>query len=332
MSAQAMARSIMKTDYSVSADPRSPIGAASETMANVEPGGSFRHLLEDPSLNWNVEKRNLYDSLGNKAGKTVGLYRQDTNQFLGSAQESYEVLQNQKLLGLFQPLFDKGILEFDCAGTFNKESRIFVVGRSKSGMEPIKGDEQPTYHMLYAGHDGGTAFQSIPFSCRLMCTNMMRSLAVNADIKFIHKKGINSFVDTLQQMVLRSDESFSVINEKLKVLAEIGMAKPQDAFRQLLQLPTAADRANYSSEEDFEDALDKGKHKVRWMMQSYADEAETTPPAAIDTHYHWLNSVTRHVTHDQGIKMGNSRFQRAIAGNGSTLVTKAMQQAFAVAA
>lgn len=326
MSAQVRPRSIMGINY----------GVTSEDLAGDL---GFDQLREDPALNWRVEKRPLMDNHGNPAGRLMGLFREDNDKFLGSAGAGYEVLQNSKLLTLFQPLFDQGILELDCAGTFRKDSRIFVIGRSLKArpIEPIKGDEQLPYHMLYAGHDGGTAFRSVPFSCRLMCTNMMPGIFSNArkagtEIRFIHKRGINQYLDTLQQMILSSTETLQGVERALKLLAGVPVRNPAKEYRKLLNLPTLADRAKYGTDEEFERAMDVGKHKVRWLMDSYSKEAETTPTAALDSAYHWLNGVTRHVTHDMPLKNGNSRIQRAVVGTGSSLSNRAMHHALTIAA
>lgn len=327
MSAQARPRSIMGVNY----------GVTSEDLAGDL---NFDQLQHDPALNWRVEKRPLMDGQGNPAGRMMGLFREDNDTFLGSVSAGYEVLQNSKLLTLFQPLFEQGVLELDCAGTFRKNSRIFVIGRSLKArpIEPIKGDEQLPYHMLYAGHDGGTAFRSVPFSCRLMCTNMMPGIFANArrasntEIRFVHRRGINQYLETLQQMILSSTETLQGIERALKLLSGVPVRNPAKEYRKLLNLPTPADRADYGTEEEFERAMDAGKHKVRWLMDSYAREAETTPNLALDSAYHWLNGVTRHVTHDMPLKNGNSRMQRAIVGTGSSLINRAMQHALQIAA
>jgi phage/plasmid-like protein (TIGR03299 family) len=326
MSAQVRPRSIMGINYGITAE-------------DLAGDLNFDQLREDPALNWKVEKRPLTDNYGNPAGRLMGLFREDNDKFLGSVSARYEVLQNSKLLTLFQPLFDQGILELDCAGTFRKDSRIFVIGRSLKArpIEPVKGDEQLPYHMLYAGHDGGTAFRSVPFSCRLMCTNMMPGIFANArragtEIRFVHRQGVNQYLDSLQQMILSSTETLQGVERALKLLAGVPVRNPAKEYRKLLNLPTLADRANYGTDEEFEQAMDAGKHKVRWLMDSYSQEAETTPTAALDSAYHWLNGVTRHVTHDMPLKNGNSRIQRAVVGTGSSLSNRAMQHALTIAA
>jgi hypothetical protein len=53
-------------------------------------------LLESTNLNWSVTKEPLFTADG-KASETFGMYRSDTNDWLGSVGNKYAPMQNHTL-------------------------------------------------------------------------------------------------------------------------------------------------------------------------------------------------------------------------------------------
>lgn len=53
-------------------------------------------LLEKTGLNWDVEKRSLFDKDGNKTS-SHGIFKKTANQWLGTVGDRYTPLQNSEL-------------------------------------------------------------------------------------------------------------------------------------------------------------------------------------------------------------------------------------------
>jgi phage/plasmid-like protein (TIGR03299 family) len=343
---------VMATTYSLQAADNSPIG--DENMCAAKAGASLDAILDDPNMNWRVSKLPIYDGNGNEIKNRKVITRDDTGQHFEVVSDRYTIVQNSENIEFFRPLFDTGRFSLDCAGTYRDGSRAFLVAKRNDArpIEPVKGDEIHPFFGIRWGHDGDTPIKIQAFATRVFCSNVFPAIdreAKESEITIKHRRGVHDTLDVLSDLTARSVQKYAETESALRKLAKspISKGKLETYFRNVLHLPyrdpdaivkddmvavILANRQRMTvSHEEFDRLMDLGKRKLGWLMKAYEEEANTMPSSAQETYYHAWNAVTRHVTHDAVTCANQSRFEKAIAGLGADLSTRAYSQAIELA-
>jgi phage/plasmid-like protein (TIGR03299 family) len=331
-----MPEAIMGTDYSIATAKHSPL--QDDTLAAIKPGCQIDDLLEDPNLNWEVSKLEVFDPTGKPVFDSRVVTRDDTGQHLGLVSKRYQVVQNREALEFFRPIFDAGA-SIDCAGIFRGGRNMFIVA-NVDNVKPInvvKGDEHRPYIMLRHGHDGNTAIEIKAFSTRLACTNMFPLInreSKNHTLRIKHRRGAHEVLDTIGAVTAEALKGFTDSESHLKKLARkpVSALGLENYFRNVLKLPFRDPKAIVEDEEAYEKQMAEGKRKLEWLFQAHADEEKLSPSKVHGSLYHAFNAVTHHVTHDSPTKSDQSRFEKSVCGLGSQMSQRAYDLALELAA
>lgn len=123
-------------------------------------------------LNWQVEKRPLFDEKGKKL-RIEGTFRSDNNYFLGAVTPGYTVVQNEELFRFPEELVKAGEkIEFSGAGSYQGGEGVFVKYKLPHKID-VKhvGDIIETELVVQTKHNGKGSVINRVNSKRLVCTN-----------------------------------------------------------------------------------------------------------------------------------------------------------------
>jgi phage/plasmid-like protein (TIGR03299 family) len=168
------------------------------------------------NLDWNVSKRPLFfagnDNQPTAIAEKVAVVRDDTGAFLGAVSPDYEVVQNNVLLGMIQPLIEEGVLELRNVGYLNGGAKVFAQAVVNEEFT-VAGDSYKSFITLLNGHIGNSTVAIGPSNVRVICNNTFSMAYSQIGEKFRHSAGVNN-------RVLESTAVLDYVNGAMRKYAE----------------------------------------------------------------------------------------------------------------
>lgn len=150
------------------------------------------------------------------------LYREGTDEILGTAKKSYKVFQNSEVLDVVSQLrhpSSKEPLYVETAGTLKRGTKVYISLRMDE-REVVPGDTVKRYFFAISAHDGSAAFQIMYTDVRPVCANTVGQILgrdAKSGFKIRHTANMAQRIEqATQQMGLvmaQSDEQLALYKE-----------------------------------------------------------------------------------------------------------------------
>jgi len=284
------------------------------------------HNLKDfqrSNLNWDVEKRPIYDSKG-KVLPVKGTFRTDNNDFLGVVTNNYKVIQNREIFNFIDRLQENG-LNMECL-----RSDSFQGGRSVFAEFDLKdfsldvgnvGDIVNTSLIVRAMHDGSGSFSLGLNTKRLICTNGM-TLPTKHSIDYVrHTQNaplkIEGMYDTVGLLSSEIENFFALLNSLAKIK---------------LSVPVVGKIVNNIFQNDEGIMSNVAENKALTILNNFETNDNNTFKKQSGTAYALLNAVTNYTDHSVNYRPSNNEtaqqgaLRGMLFGTGEVLKMKALYE------
>lgn len=187
-------------------------------------------------LNWKVSKKPLFFIDNNNQPVEItdkfAVVREDTGAFLGSVSQSFEVVQNQELLKLIQPLVDEGVLSVENMGYLNKGARVFAQAKIAEGFQ-VLGEDYKAFVTLTNGHAGQCACSLGLSIQKIICGNTFVAAQKDLGERYRHTEGVN---DRVLSSTFVTDYVGGSMNTYAQYMEKLATAQcSSDQFRAYLE-------------------------------------------------------------------------------------------------
>lgn len=149
--------------------------------------------LKLASLDFEVEKQQLYLADGTKAPGAYATIASDTKAYLGCVGERYTPLQNREAFAAMDALVGEAGLRYKTAGAIGNGERVWMLAYfPENVVEIVKGDPIEMYFLLSNSHDGTSSCEGRSTSVTVVCQNTL-AMAVNGAkpaIKLRHTRSV----------------------------------------------------------------------------------------------------------------------------------------------
>jgi len=294
-------------------------------------------LLENPNLNFKVEKRQLFDATGAVWENKHVLTRADNGRHLSDTPvtEDYQIFQNEDAFKFFDPICSAGFAKIVTAGVIRGGEKGWALAKLENeSYEPIPGAEHKTYLLLLTGHDHKTSLSILDTMIRVVCQNTVyAAMAEGAGraVKIHHKKGIHEAAEAIGELTMQSRKKFANLEQIFKRMASLPIDQEslERYIRISLELPYRNPKEIIEDEEKLaalEERIRQTSRTVNRVLADYETERETLPFFAQDTHLHAFEGLTRFLSHTRFATKPERRFENNLLGEAQSYRSRAMWQ------
>ena len=197
----------------VSRRRNSLIPAAVTLMGKDAVGTTTKEVLKNAGLDYKISKEPIYTEGGKiiNSGKTVRVFREDTDKTLGIVGHKYEIAQNEDVFDVAMTLQESEDIQWDRVGSMNDGSQIFgsfiLPDHITIGNNPNETFEQRIY--LSNANDGSGGLKALPTNMRLFCQNQttavlkqLKAWGINPrDLSIRHSSKMSERIDDLKRIL-----------------------------------------------------------------------------------------------------------------------------------
>ncbi len=264
-------------------------------------------LLESTGLNWPVTKEPLLTADG-KASETFGIYRSDTNQWLGSVGNQYVPMQNSTLaetIVMASQGIDFGV---DCnpnrGGTLQGGKRVYI--QSELPLEHIGNSDIKRWITALTSHDGSSATGFGSSSTVVICQNTFH-MAMKDLAKFRHTASADERVRLASEDLNKALLADNELMTKFKRMADLNIGEEviEKVIRRIFTLDIKQTRSSEIS------AIKKAQ------VSAFADSLQTEVNSHGQTLWALFNGVTRYTNHFAAPKGEEAKDTYLMIGGGS---------------
>jgi len=259
------------------------------------------------SLNWTVSKRTLCymtaDGLQPWSEKQA-VVRDDNDVALGVVSPEYELVQNEDLKSLINPMVSEGVLTVVKQGYLNKGAKVFIQAEVNQEFQVV-GESYKGLITLLNGHTGNASVAIGTTATRVICGNTFSMAYKDIGEKFRHSVGVT-------ERVLESTAVINYVND--------AMRKYSEYVETLADTKCTATQFKQAVEEIYGKPADK-------LRDSFVDRLNNLfyngKGNSGKTMYDCFNAVTEYATH-YSRKNADGRFNYANFGKGADINRRAM--------
>ena len=147
----------------------------------VEDAQTAESAIELAHLDWQVEQRPLHLPNGFTVPDRVANVRLDTETYLGTVSDKYEVIQNLEAFRFMDVLVGRGEAVFETAGAIKRGRKIFMTARLPGEIVVGPSDDRTKkYLLLMNTHDGSGALRCLFTPVRVVCSNTLNAALSSA--------------------------------------------------------------------------------------------------------------------------------------------------------
>ena len=203
-------------------------------------------------LDYSVSKSPMFLEDGRKVPNRQAIIRDDDHEVLGTASDSYTLIQNKAAFGVFGPAMAEHGLEVAAAGALGKGERAWMLFRLGVDIEPVPGDKVAGYGVALTGHDGSSSFQFRPTPIRVVCQNTLDAAVGGGTVKgrifgIHHTSGSKSAVRQAKAIVSKVIEGMKETGETFTAMANRNMT-PEETIEYINRVFPAADDSKISTQ------------------------------------------------------------------------------------
>jgi phage/plasmid-like protein (TIGR03299 family) len=259
-------------------------------------------------LNWTVSKRTLcyVDSQGEMVPWTEkqAVVRDDNDVALGVVSPSYELVQNEDLKQLVNPLVSEGLLNVVNTGYLSKGAKVFIQAEVNKEFQVV-GENYKGLITLLNGHTGNASVAIGTTATRVICGNTFAMAYNEIGEKFRHTEGVSERVLSSTVVVNYVNVAMQKYSEYVETLA--GTRCTESQFKQAVE--------NIYGKKDGELRDNFVSQLNNLFYNGRGNEGKTM--------YDAFNAVTEYATH-YSRKTADGRFNYANFGKGADLNRRAM--------
>ena len=233
----------------------------------------------------------------------MAIVRDDTGRALGTVSNDYEVVQNDTLLSLINPMVEEGILTVENMGYLNYGARVFAQAKIAQEFR-VLGEDYSAFITLLNGHVGNASVAIGPAAVRVICGNTFAMAYAGIGEKYRHMLGVN-------QKVLDSKAVINYVNA--------AMGKYAEHVEKLERKSCSAGEFNRAMSEIFQKDTAKIK-QIEVLNNLFYNGAGNSGR----TYYDAFNAVTD-FSSNRSRRTTDGRFNYANFGAGANLNQRAMR-------
>lgn len=299
----------------------------------VEGARTWDEVIKLAHLDWDVDKRPLYGLIPNNGYvqlPTWGIFRTDTNAFLGSVGSKYTTIQNQYAFEFVDTILEaEGGAKYESAGALGRGERIFVSAKIPHDFTvgPTT-DKHETYLILTTSHDGSLATQCFISIVRPVCNNTVRAAisSGNSFVKIKHTKDADKRMDAAKQLMTGVVQSVSSVKDKLETLGQKIMDKETyvRVLNRLFPMPKGKE----------DDSSTRRNNVMLEITRLFESNDKDAFPVHRGTGLNLLNAITEYTDHYRGTRITEdrkhlnehqARAETSIFGSGAVFKEDAME-------
>ena len=259
------------------------------------------------SLNWTVSKRTLCYMTADGLqpwNEKQAVVRDDNDVALGVVSPEYELVQNEDLKSLINPMVSEGVLTIVKQGYLNKGARVFIQAEVNQEFQVV-GENYKGLITLLNGHTGNASVAIGTTATRVICGNTFSMAYKDIGEKFRHSAGVTERVLESTAIINYVNDAMRKYSEYVETLADTKCTSTQfkQAVEQIYGKP--ADKLRDSFVDQLNNLFYNGKGNSGKTM------------------YDCFNAVTEYATH-YSRKNADGRFNYSNFGRGAELNRKAM--------
>jgi phage/plasmid-like protein (TIGR03299 family) len=266
------------------------------------------------NLDWSVSKRPLFfegaDGQPAPWKDKVAIVRDDDGRCLGTVAPTYEIVQNNDLLKLINPMVDEGLLSIENLGYLNYGTRVFAQAKINQEFQVI-GENYNAYITLLNGHIGNASVAIGPSATRVICGNTFSMAYADLSERYRHQAGVNERVLESKAVLNYVNGSMKAYADKVEKLATSPCSSTQ--FRNAMEAIYQKEATKLRNIETLNDLFYRGA----------GNEGRTL--------YDMLNAVTD-FSSNRSRKTAAGRFNYVNFGSGASINQRAMAVALEMAA
>lgn len=250
---------------------------------------NLQGALSAAGLDWQVEKRSLYDirqtdgqTVAMRVPKAYGTFRTDTNTALGVVGENYKVVQNFEKFFPLNSLINEGAT-FTNAGSLKGGALVYAQMSLPEGMDfDIRGDQHKTKLTIQSSHDGSVVICIGLSMITIICQNTFNMALVNAILRIKHTTNAKQRLFEAHDIIAETQKEKNALKAVLETLASKKMTEKGIAHFLLSLENGKSSRADNIRATIAGLAIAKGHNNI--------EDLEGTA-------YAWFNGTTDYVDH-----------------------------------
>jgi phage/plasmid-like protein (TIGR03299 family) len=273
-------------------------------------------VLAEAGLNWRIEERQLFTGPGERLNGWRAMVRDDTNDVLHVAKDSYTVIQNEVGAEIMEALLSGSEnVKYETGGSVKGGTTCYLTARIDEDMR-ADGDDSATfpYVVVLWGHDGMTAMQARVTNVRVVCQNTISFSEADAQRSgrrwtFRHAANYRARIDEAKKALSGAREEAKAFQALANELARISVTKEQrELFVSEVMIPEPV--GNVISDR-VRGNIEAARDEIRLLL-SDNDNAVTIPEAHKGTAYGLLLAGTEYLDHLRGARSSDTYLGRTL--------------------
>ena len=296
---------------------------------SLEKGQSLDIWAEQAGLNWEINKSPVLFNKDNEGQSPQGnfddksvLYRSDTGAPLFVVSQRYNVVQPREILDFYKDLTEISGFELETAGVLKGGKKIWALARTGQSTSLKGNDVTNGYVLLATACDGSMATTAQFTSVRVVCNNTLAvSLFQEKEnaIKIPHSTRFDA--KAVKKSLGISVSAWDDFMYQMKILSErpVSLREARDFYHAVFSSTQTTGKTN-----------ERSMAKAIGLFEGNGRGSQLA--SAKNTAFGLLNSITEFVDHEKRAKSSDHRMDSAWFGQGASVKSKALNQAFTLVA
>lgn len=262
---------------------------------------TWEDAINKAHMNWEVVKRQLSDPFTGNLVDTFGIFRTDTQQFLGNVGDRYTPIQNTFQFQFMDKVLGEGNAHYETAGILGKGERVFMLANLAEEYDIMaSGDKHKAYLAGVGSHDGSTSQRFFTTEVRIVCANTLQialSQAKGAGVSVKHTAKAESRINKKLNVLAAGRDAFVSTMEMLEILA-------QRSVDSTTVVKTIADLFGVDAAAELPTKTINSINTIKDLFEGNDNNAF---PEFRGTAYNLLNAITEYTDHFKPIRMTAGR-------------------------
>jgi len=302
-------------------------GPAWHGLGSVATAQTWEDTMKLAQMDWGVLKVQLDNPLiPNTKMDAYGIFRDDTNELLGTVGENYTPIQNVKMgEHVDQILKQINGAHYESAGVLNNGSRVWAMARIPKDIK-INGtdDISKNYLLCSSSHDGSLAYTLKLVNLRVVCNNTL-TRALTETTKNVRIKHTVNALGKIDQKVKEVDSIMMLIEDTNQKMNELALRKMTKESNEKIMENMFG--------KDWKDST-RSRNQVLEIAQLFNNNDHDAIPEIKGTAYNLLNAFTNYYDHEVGVRQTDGRMtltteqirtEGALWGSGEKAKSEAMK-------
>ncbi len=267
-------------------------------------------------------KEQLFDKFGKPVG-SWGIFRPDTQAFLGAVGEQYAVIDHAQGFRLIDALIgSQGGAHYETAGCLGAGEVVWGLAKLNMSVEVGRsGDKSDVYLLFATSHNGSISHLYRTTLTRVVCQNTLNaalSSKATSLFRVRHTANAQTRLDQAHDALATIGAEVQGIEQKLNMLATRKMTRETTVSVLNRLFPQGKD-ANGKPQDST-----RRNNILTDVLRCYESNDRNAFPEQRGTAYNLLNAVTEYTDHVRSTRNGD-KGESAMFGSGDRLKTQAME-------